>query len=747
MPKKIVFTDDQINDIRDLVESGATQIQIAEQFGTTDTVIRGVCKANGISTQSMRAYTCVVCGQEFRASHKSAICDTCRSTPAVCVICGKEFKRSYPYTQKTCSPECRGKYRAQSGIAKEGAAKMRQSKLERYGTLDPSVIAVAKNGEISKRICPLCGREFQPTAVRQIYCEDKHYGPCPVCGKLTEIKDYSIGVQACSEECRIARINATCLERYGNKDAVNSEHAKELAKKHSLERYGTEYYMQSEEGKARYKQVIRDKYGFDNTLQVPEFREKGKQTNLAKYGTEWASQSDEVKSRIKSTQEARYGGMGVASPQLRKKIEETNQNRHGYSLPFNSKEVQDKIHEDSLLKNGTPWPACSDESNEKRKSTNIDRYGCENPLGNKDIQERIHELWTEKYGGPNPMYSPDMARYASESQQKAMLEKYGVNCSVKVPEIREKIIATNMERYGVPWYWFSPDIASSTGHISENNKRFGKWLENIGLQYEFELVIEDRQFDIHILDSNLLIEVDPTVTHNIVMSPWTPDKGLDPRYHLMKSEVAWRNGYKCIHIFDWDNYLGLVSMLTKKQKIHARACEIHSIDRVTAQQFTQKYHLQGSCKGQSICYGLYYNGELVQVMTFGKSRYNKNYDFELLRLCSKNDVRVVGGPSKLFSQFVKSNPNKSVLSYCDLSKFSGEVYEAIGMRLDHLSPPAKVWSKGNRYITDNYLRQHGFDRIFHTNYGKGTSNEQLMLDSGWLPVCDCGQKVFTYVPN
>ena len=30
----------------------------------------------------------------------------------------------------------------------------------------------------------------------------------------------------------------------------------------------------------------------------------------------------------------------------------------------------------------------------------------------------------------------------------------------------------------------------------------------------------------------------------------------------------------------------------------------------------------------------------------------------------------------------------------------------------------------------------------HTNYRKGTSNEQLMIDYGWLPVYDCGQAIY-----
>ena len=37
---------------------------------------------------------------------------------------------------------------------------------------------------------------------------------------------------------------------------------------------------------------------------------------------------------------------------------------------------------------------------------------------------------------------------------------------------------------------------------------------------------------------------------------------------------------------------------------------------------------------------------------------------------------------------------------------------------------------GERHITDNLLRQRGFDQLFNTNYDKGTSNEELMLYYG-----------------
>ena len=131
-------------------------------------------------------------------------------------------------------------------------------------------------------------------------------------------------------------------------------------------------------------------------------------------------------------------------------------------------------------------------------------------------------------------------------------------------------------------------------------------------------------------------------------------------------------------------------------------------------------------------------------MTFGSPRYNRNYEFELLRLCSNTNYSIVGGASKLFKHFVDTVNPGSIISYCDRSKFTGSVYEKIGMSFVRDTEPNKVWSKGTVRITDNLLRQRGFDQLFNTDYGKGTSNEELMIEHGWLPVYDCGQRVYEW---
>lgn len=692
----------------------------------------------------MPTYTCSICGKQFDSKHVSICCPECKI--GTCVVCGKQFKRISPYTQKTCSSKCRGIYRKESGIGKAVGQKMKQTKLEKYGTLDPAAVTIAKNGEISKKKCIFCGKEFTPRTPRQVYCDDKHYGPCPVCGKPTEIKDFTIGPQACSEECRMKRIQSTCLEKYGNIAAVNSEHARKLSKETCLEKYGVEHYSKTDEYHDKIKQTNLDRYGTEWANQNEDVKEKGRQTNREKYGYDYHMQRPEYKEQFKEIMDEKYGGIGLASPELKEKIVATNIERYGVESALSSPEVQAKIRETNLERYGVENGGASEQAAEHRKQTNLDRYGVESVLELEEIQEKIKQTWMDHYGVDNPMKDPDVARRFKEHRDQTMLERYGAVSSVNVPEIKQKISDTMMERYGAPWYVMSDECMEKNYHaIPKPNKEFAKKLNDAGIETEFEYRIERNAYDIYISELNTLVEVDPTFTHNTHWSLW--GEPIEPQYHLHKTKLAAEKGMRCIHVFDWDDQDRIVELLAPKSTIYARKCEVKRIDRLTAEAFTKENHLKKSCRGQDICYGLYYEGELIEVMTFGKSRYKKKYDVELLRLCSKRGTKVVGGASKLFKQFTVDYPDKSVLSYCDYAKFSGSVYAEIGMMEITPTTPTRIWSKGNQYITDSYLMSAGYDRIFKTDYGKGTSNVQLMLDNGWLPVYDCGQKAFEYIPG
>ena len=264
-----------------------------------------------------------------------------------------------------------------------------------------------------------------------------------------------------------------------------------------------------------------------------------------------------------------------------------------------------------------------------------------------------------------------------------------------------------------------------------------------GIKSDFEFYLEGKMYDLKLQDSNVLIEINPSYTHNIAGNHWSPS-GIPKDYHLKKSRIAESNGYRCIHIFEWDDKDKILELLMPKKKLYGRNMEIFKLKIEVVDEFLKQFHLQGTCRGQLLCLGLVKDGILYQVMTFGKSRYDKSHDIELLRLCTRAGYTVVGGASRLFKCATRDFELHNIISYCDRSKFTGKVYEEMGMTLIRETPPQIIWSKGQSKITSNLLRKEGYDHLFNTNYGKGTSNEELMLQNKWLPVPDCGQLVYSF---
>lgn len=377
------------------------------------------------------------------------------------------------------------------------------------------------------------------------------------------------------------------------------------------------------------------------------------------------------------------------------------------------------------------------------KEFEVDRLHIDVKTCSKECQwKQAANTCVEKYGADHPMRT----KIGQIHHQQSMEKKYGKKFALQIPEFQEKLKQTQIERYGVPYYCTTQEcadaLAKSDKHIvSQINRHFGKLLEENSIPYKFEKRLDNRSFDIEIIDRNILVEIDPTITHSTVKTIYEP---IEKNYHLEKSEIAKKYGFTCIHIFDWDNLYKIIELIKPLKSIYARKCKVDIVNPDAAKQFIIDNHIQGSCYGQEIFIGLYHENVLYQIMSFGKSRYDKHHKYELLRLCSLSGHRIIGGASKLFKYAVETFDLNDVISYCDKSKFTGSVYTSIGMKLLRNTPPQEIWSKETKHISANLLRQRGFDQLFKTDYGKGTSNEQLMLNHGWLPIYDCGQAVYLF---
>lgn len=462
------------------------------------------------------------------------------------------------------------------------------------------------------------------------------------------------------------------------------------------------------------KETLLARYGVDNAAKSREIYEKVKKTNLERYGVEYSAQSDVVREKIKTT----------------------NLKKYGVECSFQANDVKDKIKATNLERYGVDNPSKSDIIKTRVVESNRKNLGVDYPMQSKDVMDKSRVTSFEKYGTEYPNQSDIVKQHIKESN----LEKYGVERPAQSDEIKRKTIETNRKRYGVD-YTCLVFSGRYKGNDSSYNRSFAKLLDDVGIVYEREFLLEKYSYDFKV--GNTLIEINPTATHNTHFNPYGKNR-IDTNYHRDKSELARDSGYNVIHVFDWDDTDKVINLLKHRDTVYARNCDVRVVNDIDTNKYLDMYHLQGTCRGQKIRLGLYHNNQLVSLMTFGKSRFNKNCEYELLRYCSHYNV--VGGAEKLFKYFIDNYKPNSIVSYCDISKFSGKVYDTLGFRYIKTNSPRKHWYslKEKRHITDGLLLSQGYDRLFKENHGKGTSNEELILARGYLPIYDCGQSTYVW---
>jgi hypothetical protein len=234
---------------------------------------------------------------------------------------------------------------------------------------------------------------------------------------------------------------------------------------------------------------------------------------------------------------------------------------------------------------------------------------------------------------------------------------------------------------------------------------------------------------------------------------WHSELFKDKNYHLNKTKDCLSNGIELIHIWedDWENKQEIVksiiiNKLGKSYRIWARDCEIKEIgDNKLVREFLEKNHIQGFV-GSKVKIGLFFNNELVSLMTFGNLRKSlgqnpKNGHFELLRFCNKLNTSVVGGASKLFKFFIKKWKVDRVISYSDNSRGVGNLYNKLGFKSINNSNINYYW------IVDG-IRKNRFifrkDKLIKEGYDLSKTEVQIMKELGNFRIFDCGSKKWIY---
>ena len=305
---------------------------------------------------------------------------------------------------------------------------------------------------------------------------------------------------------------------------------------------------------------LKNKYGVEHALQILKSKEKLKKTNQKKFGADYF--------------------MGTSA--FKEKSIATNLEKYGYEWSTQSPEV--KKHHDSAnyLKYGVK------DAKQQFASDKLKIYLNDLSASKKLLEDNEFTFFDLK------TYFPD----DKESQLYAWLYRFDLFSLLKhsAKSIPEKELA---------------EYLKPLGFTDLNNRK---------------ILGNGKEIDIYNPTLKIGVEFNGIYYHSSLCLQ-------DKNYHLNKSKLAEEKGIRLIHIYEneWSDPImrekvkSLINIACNnvKTKIYARNCEIREISNKEAKEFNNANHLQGHRNAQ-VTYGLFYEDKLVQLMSFSRTKYNRN---------------------------------------------------------------------------------------------------------------------------
>jgi hypothetical protein len=467
-----------------------------------------------------------------------------------------------------------------------------------------------------------------------------------------------------------------------------------------------------------------------STCGVPLRFKKSLKEGYGKYcSIRCTNQSEDHKVKVKHAYDEKYGGHPMKNEKIVNKYKDTNLKKYGVDNIFkNSEYIISKTEEKLGVTNPNKLKVVKD----KRVNTNLKKYGVSTTLL---LEKSRKSNQISKLRGFNEKY-----------KTLDIINDEGEFVTIKCNTCKNEY---EIDR-DLLFYRFENNINCCTicNSVNELKSIKEKELNDFIVSLGFTTITGDRkllngrEIDIVISEKKIGIEFNGLYYHS--------DLFKEKNYHINKTMDCVSKGYRLIHIFEdeWDfkkdivksrlcNLLGVI-----EKKVFARKCIIKEVSTKEKTKFLIHNHIQGTI-GSKVNYGLYYNDELVSIMTFGKGRKimnGSNYEWELLRFCNKINTTVVGGASKLLKHFIKNiNPN-NLISYADIRWSDGNLYDVLGFKKINLSPP-------NYFYIINKKREYRYkfrkDILVSEGFDKNLTEFEIMSQRGFYKIYDCGNFVYS----
>ena len=483
------------------------------------------------------------------------------------------------------------------------------------------------------------------------------------------------------------------------------------------------------------------KYGCENPMQSSKVKEKSKHTSLEKYGYDNPAKSQIIKEKQQATYFKKTGFKSpLENPEIQEKIKLTNFEKYGVSNPMSVVEIAEKFKSTMIERYGVATPMQSDEIKKKSRSKMMSIHGVSHFNKSDKFRKKCrYEYYTKKILSAHypvkPLFS--IEDYCDLTPFKQLPWECKTCNSVFVAHNENKVIPRCFD--------CCPCIKVG---VSQKEKELVAFLEcSIGVYVEKQnrnILQNSFELDIYIPSKKIAIEFNGIYWHSEL-------NGKDKNYHLNKTTQCQEKGIQLIHVFEseWLEKQEIVKSIIAaklgkfKTRLFARNCAVREIDNDIKNSFLNENHSQGEDKS-TINIGLFYNDELVSVMTFGNSRYNKKYEYEMHRFCTKIGYQIIGGAGKLWSYFVKTYNPKSVITYADRRYSDGTFYEKIGFKKIGISKPNYFYFKSASMLLSRLkFQKHKLKNILESFNPELTEWDNMQLN-GYDRIWDCGNYVFVW---
>ena len=527
--------------------------------------------------------------------------------------------------------------------------------ISEFRSEDEALYCLRYKDDYTNHICPICGNisEFYINIKYSRYHYIKTCGSNECYDKLIHNEDTR---KKAEETCLIlygnknifalpefrAKADRTKEKRYGDKNYNNRSKCRQT----KLERYGDPNYNNLE----KLVQTFREKYNVDWYFQTEEFKEKSKATNQSKRGCDWAMQDPVVKALAKASYLAILG----------------------VEYPSQSEIVKEKIRK-TYIKNH-----CCD----KIDTEKIEYILSQLEMNIFESENNSHIEHYDLYS--NNIYLTMLIEFLyKEKRTYLRLKDLSSIFNVTNETIYKRIKQVNMESY---FYVLDSllelQFKDFLINIKVNNINFKRRDHSI-LPINLETG-RHLELDFYLSNYNIAFEINDVDGHNI--------KEKEISYHYTKTKQCLDKNVRLIHLWEWEltnnilwnkvsNWITNNLLNQSKTQLDLETdCnyDIRLIGKDEAIEFLNNYSLDNERRFNKFI-GIYHNNELIELLSFINDK--------ILSICVKFGYKLINGTNEVLESYIQLSNTPYILTYTDLSKFTGNSLEEIGFKLIQYQNP------------------------------------------------------------